>query len=373
MRLEELIGQEQAVTVLQRAIATARVPHAYLFEGPDGVGKRTAAVGLALALNCEAPTGRAGTRTGTRTEAGAACGVCESCRRIDQGLHPDVVTFAADGTQIVMEQAQEIVALGQRRPHEGRARVVIVDGAEALNANASNCLLKTLEEPSSGTHLVLVTAAPDRLLGTIRSRTQRVRFRRVPAADLLSLGASRGMDKVAAQVAAVVADGCVSRFLELAANTEDHTARNATAALREAARGRGIAVILDTAVALGDKESKQRLPEALSLLGRVYRDALVTVVGAPELAVLSAVPDGASGDAVGKGGPSLPAEMGGDGAAEDRERGALELPTRLTIPALGRALAAVVEAEAALAGNVNAVMALERLLLNLRREERMAP
>lgn len=369
MRLEELIGQEQAVTVLQRAIATARVPHAYLFEGPDGVGKRTAAVGLAMALNCEAPTGRAE----TRAETGAACGVCESCRRIDQGLHPDVVTFAADGTQIVMEQAQEIVALGQRRPHEGRARLVIVDGAEALNANASNCLLKTLEEPSSGTHLVLVTAAPDRLLGTIRSRTQRVRFRRVPAADLLSLGASRGMDKVAAQVAAVVADGCVSRFLELAANTEDHTARNATAALREAARGRGIAVILDTAVALGDKESKQRLPEALSLLGRVYRDALVTVVGAPELAVLSAVPDGASGDAAGKGGPSLPAEMGGDGAAEDRERGALELPTRLTIPALGRALAAVAEAEAALAGNVNAVMALERLLLNLRREERMAP
>ena len=81
-----------------------------------------------------------------------------------QGLHPDVATFAADDAQIVMEQAQEIVAMAAARPHEGRARVIIVDGAEALNANAANCLLKTLEEPSPGNHIVLVTSAPDRLL-----------------------------------------------------------------------------------------------------------------------------------------------------------------------------------------------------------------
>jgi len=269
------------------------------------------------------------------------------------------VTFAPDGTQIIMEQAQEIVSLGQRRPHEARARVIIVDAADALNANASNCLLKTLEEPAPGTHLVLVTTAPDRLLGTIRSRTQRIRFRRVPVADLLRLGATRGMEPAAAQVAAVVADGCLARFLELAGENEDHGIRNATGALREAARGRGIGVILDAANELGDKESKHRLPEALSLLARVYRDALVTVVGAPELAVLGgAVPDdGVTGD------------QDADGAKVN----ALALPTALPVPALGRALAAVVEAEAALAGNVNAVMALERLLLNLRREERIHP
>lgn len=356
MRLEQLIGQEQAVTVLQRAIATARVPHAYLFEGPPGIGKRSAAVGLAMALNCQAADS---------SPRGVACGVCESCRRIAEGLHPDVVTFAPDGTQIVMEQAQEIVSLGQRRPHEGRARVIIVDSAEALNANASNCLLKTLEEPSPGTHLVLITAAPDRLLGTIRSRTQRVRFRRVPARELLALGAGRGMAAGAAQVAAVVADGSVSRFLELSTATEDLTARDATTALREAARGRGIGVILDAAVALGDKESKQRLPEALSLLGRVYRDALVTVAGAPELAVLG----GGSGT---DGGGDGCVEQSPPADAEGPGHSALALPLQLSMPALGRALAAVVEADAALAGNVNAVMALERLLLNLRREERMA-
>lgn len=345
MRLDDLIGQTQAVTVLRRAIASARVPHAYLFEGPAGVGKRSAGVGLAMALNCEV------------TGAGhgePACGACDSCRRIASGLHPDVVTFAPDGTQILMEQAQEIVALGQRRPHEARARVVIVDEADHMNANASNCLLKTLEEPSAGNHLVLVTPAPDRLLPTIRSRTQRVRFRAVSAADLLLLGTRHGIDAtlVDAQVAAIVANGCVSRFLELATNTEDHATRAAAAALREAACGRGIGPILDASAELGEKEAKQRLPESLALLARVYRDALVAAVGAPELAVLGA-------DTV-----------GGASGSEAPASAALSLPTNLPVPALGRALAAIVEAEEALTGNVNAVMALERLLLNLRREER---
>lgn len=365
MRLEQLIGQDQAVTVLQRAIATRRVPHAYLFEGPGGVGKRHAAIGLAMALNCE---------TALPPGAAPACGTCESCRRIEGGLHPDVVTFSPEGSQILMEQAQEIVALGQRRPHEARARVIIIDPADALNANASNCLLKTLEEPSPGTHLVLVTSAPDKLLGTIRSRTQRVRFRRVPVTALLQLGAQREMDPETTQVAAVLADGCVARFVELSADATDQSIREAANALRGAARGRGIAPILDVAVELGDKESKHRLPEALALLGRIYRDALVTVVGAPELAVLG---QGQGQGQYGHGGgaQAVNSSRGGGTDAGPPSAGveqSLTLPVDLSAPALGRALAAVVEAETALAGNVNAVMAIERLLLNLRREERVA-
>ena len=330
MRLEDLRGQDQAVTVLRRAIATGRVPHAYLFEGPPGVGKPSAAVGLAMALNCD-----------TRAGAGAApaCGTCESCRRIDGGLHPDVLTFVSDGPQILVEQAQEIVTLGQRAPHEARARVVIIDDADRLNVNAANCLLKTLEEPWPGTHLVLGTAAPERLLGTIRSRTQRIRFRALPAATLVELGLGRGMDRGRTEVAAVLADGSVARFFELAGDVEDDGTRAGAQALLEAARGRGIAPILDTAVELGDKEGKARLPLVLTLMGRIYRDALVRNVGAPELAVLSA-------------------DTGG--------------PTNLGPAALGRALASLVETETALAGNANAVLALERLLLNLRREERAA-
>lgn len=351
MLLDDLRGQDQAVTVLRRAIATGRVPHAYLFEGPPGVGKRNAAIGLGMALNCQARD------TGSVGAGGpSACGVCETCRRIDAGLHPDVLTFAATGPQILIEQAQEIVALGQRPPHEARARVMVIVGADRLNVNAANCLLKTLEEPAPGTHLVLCTAAPERLLGTIRSRTQRIRFRAVPTATLLEIGAARNVDRARAEVAAIVADGCVTRFLELGTNAEDDGTRAATAVLLGAARGRGISSILDAAVELGDKETKARLPEVLTLMGRIYRDALVQVVGAPELAVLST-------EVV----PPAGAEASGEPAGPSTGP-----PTHLGPGALGRALAALAEAETALAGNANAVLTLERLLLNLRREERAA-
>src|SRR6478752_7249733 len=103
MRLADLIGQDTARTALLRAIERGHLAHAYLFDGPPGVGKRGAALGLAMALNCA-------------TAPGAGCGTCEICRRIDAGLHPDVPTFAPDGTQILIEQTKAIVALAQSRP-----------------------------------------------------------------------------------------------------------------------------------------------------------------------------------------------------------------------------------------------------------------
>ncbi len=338
VRFEDLVGQERATAILRRALAGDRLAHAYLFEGPPGVGKRSAAIALAMALDCETPP----------ASGASACGACETCRRIAAGLHPDVVTVTAEGPQIVMEQAQQIVALAQQRPHEARARVIVIDDADRLNANASNCLLRTLEEPLRGTHLVLVTAAPDKLLGTIRSRAQRIRFLRVSETALSRWGAERGVPESRSAVAAVLADGSVARYMELAIDSEGEEAGQdsplpAAAALRAAARGRGIAPILDAAAAVGNKDSKHLLSNTLGLLARIYRDALVSVAGAAELALL----------------------------AGDTDVAAL-LPTTLRLPQLGRALGAIVEADTAIVGNVNAPMALERMLLALRREERLS-
>jgi DNA polymerase-3 subunit delta' len=352
--LEEVIGQERATTVIRRAVAAGRVAHAYLFEGPRGVGKHAAAIGLAMLLNCqrvsEHPSG-VGADADAGGVAGVACGSCEPCRRIAAGLHPDVVTVSATTALIVMEQAQEIVTLVKRGPHEGRARVIIIDDADRMNASASNGLLKTLEEPGPRTHLILLTAAPERLLATIRSRTQRIRFRSISAADLLSLAALRGLDAGRAQVASVLADGRVGRFLELmrAADAEEIPDRPPTAdetraivaQMRVAATSRGTVPAFDTAAALGDKESKAYLPDALAVLARVYRDAIAIGAGARELALFT--PDTTTD---------------------------IDLPLGLPVAALTRALDVIVEAETALAGNVNAVMAMERLLIHLHRVER---
>ena len=329
MRLEDVIGQERVVGGLSRAVKAGHVPHAYLFEGPPGVGKRSTALGLALALNCPRAPGR-------------GCGGCETCRRIEAGLHPDVPTFAPDGAQLVIDQAKAIVALAQSRPHEAEARVIIIDDADTLNASAANSLLKTLEEPAPRNHLVLCTSAPDRLLPTIRSRAQRLRFRALPEEALLGIAAAHGIEPGRARVAVALADGSAARMLEAArAEGEEIGAASkwdAIALLRAAVTAPDMTPALDAASALGsDKENKGALPPLVALLARLYRDALVTAAGAPELALF---------------------------ADRARELAALA-PSRLL-----RALGAIVETDTALLSNVNPTLAIERLLVQLRRRER---
>jgi DNA polymerase-3 subunit delta' len=326
VRLQDLIGQDQAVSALRRAVQGGHVPHAYLFEGPAGVGKRAAALGFAMALTCpDAP--------------GAGCGVCETCRRIEGGVHPDVPVFAAQEGMIRLEDAKVMGAMGMSRPHEAAARVVIIDDADTMNASAANRLLKTLEEPAARNHFVLLSAAPERLLPTIRSRTQRVRFRALPAEALLAVAAARGLERSRAEVAVALADGSVGRMLE-AASADDGVAWQTITDLRAAVAARGVGPAFDAAQALaGDKETKQELPRLLGLLGRLYRDALVTAAGAPELALFA-----------------------------DRAR-ALAQDPNLGAEELTRALGAIVEADAALAANANPTTAIERLLLQLKRHE----
>jgi DNA polymerase-3 subunit delta' len=336
VRLSDLIGQDAARTALLRAIARDHIAHAYLFEGPPGVGKRNAALGLAMALDCPAAPG-------------TGCGVCDVCRRIEAGIHPDVPTFGPTGAggQIVIEDAKTILALARTRPHEAPARVVIVVAADAMNPNAANCLLKTLEEPLGGNHLVLCTSAPDRLLPTIRSRTQRIRFRSIDAAALLELARARGVPAAQAEIAVALADGSAARMLETAG--DDDGPAEALAELRAAITTPGVAGVFDLAAGLasqkdkdkdGDKEraSRQGVPRLLSLLAGLYRDALAISAGAPELAVRSAGADARALAALGT----------------DR---------------LGRALAAIVDTQIGLAANVNPTLAVERLVFTLKRQE----
>ncbi len=154
------------MAVLRQAIEHRRLHHAFLFSGPSGVGKRTAALALASALNCE-------------VAPGVGCGTCQICTRITDGTHPDVITLAREGAaQIVPIETvrTRVVAAVGLPPHEAHERVFLIDEANSLQPAAANCLLKTLEEPPARTRFVLMTIAPDQLLPTIRSRCQRVGF-----------------------------------------------------------------------------------------------------------------------------------------------------------------------------------------------------
>ena len=204
MRLADVLGQVQPRALLLRAIVADSVPQSLLFDGPDGVGKRTTALALASAINCP-----------QRGADGDACGLCSTCKRIVRGQHPDVVTVVPNekGT-ITVDMAREVIGQASYRPFEARRRVVIVDDADRLLPAAQNALLKTLEEPPPSSIFVLVSARPDSLLETVRSRCPRVRFGRLTPADLTEvLVRHGGVSRADAPALAAMGDGRVSRAL----------------------------------------------------------------------------------------------------------------------------------------------------------------
>ena len=183
MPFSAIRGQAPALAFLQGALRRGRTPSAYLFLGPHHVGKRTAALALAQALNCGDAAARA---------AADACGLCPPCRKIAAAVHPDVDTVRPDGQFIKIDQVREVSERLVLLPFEARKRVVIVAQAERMNPQAANAFLKTLEEPPQDTLIVLCADDARRLPETIVSRCVPVRFRLLDAATARALLAAGG-------------------------------------------------------------------------------------------------------------------------------------------------------------------------------------
>jgi len=210
---DDLVGQERVAGFLRAAVESGNTSHAYLFVGPPGSGKRSAALLLACALIC----------------GDGGCGACEACLRVRRGAHPDVrVVEPAGATTYLVEQVRdELVPDMWLAPADGHAKVYIVEGAEALGDAAANAFLKTLEEPPSAVTIVLLTDDYDAMLPTITSRCQAVRFAPVTPSRALALlvertGASE--DEALAALAACSAD--VPRALEFLRSPARRSARD---------------------------------------------------------------------------------------------------------------------------------------------------
>ena len=163
MSFKTICDQDKQIAILQRAIETERIAHAYLFYGMAGIGKKTAARMFAKALNCK--------------EGGIdSCDECSSCVKIDRNTHPDVITVEPKGAFIKIDDIRNLHSQSQFRPFEGKKRVFIIAHADRMNNPSANALLKTLEEPSPSNILILVTSRPYLLPATIISRCQKLRF-----------------------------------------------------------------------------------------------------------------------------------------------------------------------------------------------------
>ncbi|GIW07400.1 MAG: DNA polymerase III subunit delta' [Dehalococcoidia bacterium] len=332
-----IVGQRAAVALLERSIREGRLRHAYLFTGPPQVGKGTLARALAQAVNCE--------------QADPPCGECRSCRRIARGLHPDVVTLRllADEKSesgrlrknIGIAQVQDLHAELALQPYEGRSRVVIVDGTERLSSEASNALLKTLEEPPEKALLILVTSEPDRLLPTIRSRCQRLDLRLVPEAEIAAELERRGADPAQSALLARLAAGQIGWAIEALGDPDRLAVRSDRLdALRAALDERTIAR-LDRAGKLAARfaASREDVYATLALWQGWLRDVLVVASGGQFDLLLN---------------PDRQAEI------ESAARAISPAATRAAIEALRRC-------REQLEANVNARLALEAALLDLPR------
>jgi len=197
------VGHSRAVGILRRALGTGRLAHAYLFVGPQGVGKSATAWEFAKALQC-------------RTLVDDSCDQCQACRKVREGVHPDVILVEAQGAQILVDQIRELQRRLIYRPLEGAHRVVIIQEAQKLNPQASNALLKILEEPPQGTVMVLLANSEASLLPTVVSRCQRLWFGPLETGQISAYLEERvGWDPQEARKAALMAQGSIGRALLL--------------------------------------------------------------------------------------------------------------------------------------------------------------
>jgi len=273
---DAILGHELPKRVLRAAIEKGRIAHAYLFHGPEGVGKRTFALKVAAALQC----------TGA---GGEGCGACSACRKVARGVHPDVLLFRLEaGTEAVgVDQVREVVNEAGLRPFEGHRRIFLLDDAHLMTESAANALLKTLEEPPAGSVLILLAARVPGIPPTVVSRCQPVAFGGIPPALVAGhLVDTEGVEPSEGEWLAAFCEGSIGRALRYLREDWGEVRRDLLDRLAspEAWGLEGADSLRTVARPSGSStsEARARIRSILDLLTLLLRDVLVLASGAGE-------------------------------------------------------------------------------------------
>ncbi|MBI4621440.1 MAG: DNA polymerase III subunit delta' [Desulfobacterales bacterium] len=266
MSFKDVLGQDRQIEIIKKAIENNRVPHAYLFLGEEGVGKKRTALTLAKALNCCA-------------EPADSCDECGPCRKIINGNHPDVTVVEPEGNSIKINQIRGLQRSLQYKPYEGKKKVCIIPNAEKMNPASANSILKTLEEPPPETVLILITTSSHLLLSTINSRCQKLKFQPLTN-DLISkiIKEKVGKDEETSLKIASLAGGNLNRAYELSEGTTLEY-RNRLIEKINALSPNNINETFEFAEEMS--KEKEELVGALQFLKAWFRDILIFKEGCP--------------------------------------------------------------------------------------------
>ena len=275
-RFTHLLGQDKAKALLREAVAQGKMSHAYLFRGPDGVGKKRAALTFAAYINCQNPS---------RDDS---CGACVSCKKYRSANHPDLVTVQPDGAAIKIGQIRELKKQLVFAPLEAQYRVVILEDVHTMKREAANSLLKTLEEPAEQNLLILTADQAGDILPTIISRCQVVPFMPLAGEHLAAIVRETDeLDEPTAQTLASVSEGSLGRAQLLLKNDLLPFRRQIIEQVLAVQHGQSGSVEAVFRLAEKTGEQKENIHELLALLRLWFRDLILFKAGEPESSLVN--------------------------------------------------------------------------------------
>ncbi len=253
VNFDHFVGLDGLVERLRADFSGDRFVHAYLFSGPKGTGKRTAAEICARAVHCLGEM--------------KPCDRCPPCSRMIAGMHPDHAVVSAAGRSIGVDEVRELIRRVSIKPFEGGRHTVIIGDAEKMTQQAQNALLKTLETPPGGTVFFLLTTTPSQLLTTIVSRCRQERFHPIRTVEVQTVLSRMDATPERTALSAAASGGCVGRAITQLQDGGYWAVRDRVIQSLSALKGR--ATVAEAASILtGDKEAAPQILEILEALAR---------------------------------------------------------------------------------------------------------
>jgi len=266
MSFNSIKGQDKAINMLRGYIEQSRLEGGYLFAGPEGVGKKLVAKTLAKAVNC-------------LSDNLDACEQCASCKKIENNQHPDVHFIEQADSEIKIEYIRGLQREMSLRPYEAKRKIFIIDNAHNLTAEASNCLLKILEEPPPSSLIILISDKPSLLFKTIISRCKVLKFPPFSRPALKEIIKNDyGLDNNTAHFLAYFSEGRLGRALKL---KDTDIIREKNVIIDKLAR------FSKTDLGNLDIQNKDQIRSYLNILATWFRDIYLIKIGMPHSEIIN--------------------------------------------------------------------------------------